>query len=70
MCSAVAVYVLGVLHGMDWERRVRDYLTGLYHYIDREPGNSSPRNTTWQSDRRPGPPRRCDACSARETEFA
>ncbi|MFJ4908533.1 DNA cytosine methyltransferase [Streptomyces sp. NPDC093249] len=34
VCPAVAAYVLGVLHGMDWERRVRDYLTGLYHYAD------------------------------------
>ncbi|MFF0481919.1 DNA cytosine methyltransferase [Streptomyces sp. NPDC004435] len=34
VCPAVAAYVLGVLHGVDWERRVRDYLTGLYHYDD------------------------------------
>lgn len=34
VCLAVVVYVQGVLHGMDRERRVRDYLIGLYHYDD------------------------------------
>lgn len=34
VCPAVAAYVLGLLHGVDWEPRVRDYLTGLYHYED------------------------------------
>lgn len=28
------MYVLGVLHGMDRERRVQDYLISLYHYDD------------------------------------
>ncbi|MEE1805233.1 hypothetical protein [Streptomyces sp. BE133] len=42
MCSAVAVYVLGVLRGMDWERRLRDYLTGLYYYIDLWTGELCP----------------------------
>ncbi|WP_328333451.1 DNA cytosine methyltransferase [Streptomyces sp. NBC_00455] len=32
VCPAVAAYVLAVLHGVDWEPRLRDYLTGLYHY--------------------------------------
>lgn len=30
VCLAVVVYVLGVLH--DRERRVQNYLIGLYHY--------------------------------------
>ncbi|MEU1313327.1 DNA cytosine methyltransferase [Streptomyces cinnamoneus] len=34
VCPAVAAYVLALLHGIDWEPRVRDYLTGLYHYED------------------------------------
>ena len=34
VCLAVVVYVLGVLHGMDRERRVQDYLIALYHYDD------------------------------------
>ncbi|MEU1355365.1 DNA cytosine methyltransferase [Streptomyces cinnamoneus] len=34
VCPAVAAYVLALLHGIDWEPRVHDYLTGLYHYDD------------------------------------
>ncbi|MFI1012605.1 DNA cytosine methyltransferase [Streptomyces sp. NPDC020965] len=32
VCPAVAAYVLAAIHGIDWEPRVLDYLTGLYHY--------------------------------------
>ncbi|WP_370418958.1 DNA cytosine methyltransferase [Streptomyces sp. QH1-20] len=34
VCPAVAAYVLAAIHGIDWEPRVRDYLTELYHYED------------------------------------
>lgn len=34
VCPVVAAFVLAAIHGIDWEPRVRDYLTGLYHYDD------------------------------------